>query len=293
MQITCIFQQYRNILAEGPLWHPQEQALYWVDIPQYQLHRFELLSGAHRFWQFQTEIGCIGLHTNNGLIAAMRSGFAHITLPSGKLTMLNEPIKNRNDVIFNDGKCDRQGCFWAGTKDVKEERPVGSIYRLDNNNNCAEMDTGFTVSNGLAWSPDNKIIYICDSPARHIYQYDFDSETGGISNKRIFAIVAEDAGFPDGLTVDSKGYIWSAHWNGWRITRYKPTGEIAQVIPMPVPHVTSCSFGGSDLKTLFITTASRGLSAAELTKAPQAGYIFAITTQVHGLAEPIYTPRLP
>lgn len=288
MQINCIFQQQRNILGEGPLWHPQEQALYWVDIPKYELHRLDPHSSVHRSWQLHTEIGCIGLHSKGGLIAALRTGFAHIELPSGKVTMLNEPIKDRNDVMFNDGKCDRQGRFWAGTKNVKEAQPLGSIYRLDKNNHCVEVDTGFTVSNGLAWSPDNKIMYICDSPARHIYQYDFDINTGNISNKRIFTSVAEDAGYPDGLTVDSEGYVWSAHWNGWRITRYKPNGQIDLIIPMPVPHVTSCCFGGTNYKTLYITSASHSLTPAELTKAPQAGYLFAIDTPVCGLQEPSY-----
>lgn len=287
MQAKCIFEQ-RNILAEGPVWHPQEQALYWVDIPNYKLHRLEPHAGVHRSWKLHTEIGCLGLHANGGLIAALRTGFAHIEIPSGKVTMLNEPIKNRSDVMFNDGKCDRQGRFWAGTKDVKEAQPLGNIYRLDQDHSCHEITTGFTVSNGLAWSPDNKIMYICDSPTRHIYQYDFNANTGTISNQRIFATVPEDAGYPDGLTVDSEGYIWSAHWNGWRITRYKPNGQIDLVIPMPVPHVTSCCFGGINNKTLYITSASRDLSQQKLAKASQAGYIFALETSIKGLPEPIY-----
>jgi len=288
MQVKCIFQQQRNILGEGPLWHPREQALYWVDIPKYELHRLEPRSGVHRVWQFHSEIGCIGLHNNGGLIAAFRTGFAHIELPSGKITLINEPIKNQNDVMFNDGKCDRHGRFWAGTKDVKEEQPLGSIYRLDQTGICHEMAKGFTVSNGIAWSPDNKIMYVCDSPAGHIYQYNFDILSGDVSHKRIFASVPSEHGFPDGLTVDSQGYIWSAHWNGWRITRYKPNGQIDLVVQMPVPYVTSCSFGGPDLKTLYITTASRGLTQEELVKAPLAGYIFALETTTTGLTEPVY-----
>lgn len=288
MQLKCIFQQQRNILGEGPLWHPQEQALYWVDIPKFELHRLEPQTGVHRYWQFHTEIGCIALHANGGLIAALRTGFAHIELPSGKITMLNEPIKDRHDVMFNDGKCDRQGRFWAGTKDVKEEQPLGSIYRLNQDNQYSDIATGFTVSNGLAWSPDNKIMYICDSPTGHIYQYDFDAASGNISNQRIFAKVTADVGFPDGLTIDSEGYVWSAHWNGWRITRYKPDGIIDRIIEMPVPHVTSCSFGGLNCQTLYITTASRGLTAQELIKAPLAGYLFALETLTTGLPEPAY-----
>ncbi len=287
MQIKCIFEQ-RNILAESPLWHPHEQALYWIDIPKCELHKLVLNSNQHQSWQMPMEIGCIGLHHKGGLIATLRTGFAHVELPNGKITMLNEPIKNRDDVMFNDGKCDRRGRFWAGTKDVKEEQPLGSIYCLAKDNVCYEITKGFTVSNGIAWSPDNKIMYLCDSPTGHIYQYDFAANSGTISNQQIFATVPTNAGFPDGLTVDSEGCLWSAHWNGWRITRYQPDGRIDLIIPMPVPHVTSCCFGGSDLQTLYVTSAGRGLSSAELAQAPQAGYLFAIKTSIRGMVEPAY-----
>ena len=144
-------------------------------------------------WKMPTEIGCIGLHAD-GLIAALATEFATIELPSGKINRVCQPLDQRKDVMFNDGKCDRQGRFWAGTKDVAEHSPLGEFYRLTAEGLCTKMAEGFTVENGPAWSPDNKILYVCDSPARIIYQYDFDLNTGTINNRNIPASEARQLG---------------------------------------------------------------------------------------------------
>lgn len=287
MQIKCIWDQPSQ-LGEGPLWHPGEQALYWVDIVEATLHRLDVRTGEHRSWLMPTEIGCIGLRAKGGLVAALKYGFASIELPSGKVSYINEPITEQDGVMFNDGKCDRRGRFWAGTKDIKESDPKGAVYRLDSNGKSHKMIERFTVTNGFGWNLDNTLLYVCDSPARKIYCYDFDQATGEITNQRPFATVPEDAGYPDGLTVDSKGYLWSAHWDGWRITRYDPEGNIDQVIPMPVQRPTSCCFGGSDLSTLYVTSARVRLSEAELAKGPLAGSLFAIDVMAQGVAEPAF-----
>lgn len=287
MNIECIYDQ-PALLGEGPLWHPQEHVLYWVDIVKPALHRLDPKTKQHQSWFMPSEIGCIGLRAKGGLIAALRTGFAIIELPSGETRLVNEPIHNKSKTMFNDGKGDRQGRFWAGTKDVAEQAPLGSIYRLDANGECQALDHGFTVSNGLAWSPDNSIMYICDSPARVIYQYDFNPTSGAITNKKIFVRIAEDAGYPDGLTVDKEGYLWSAHWDGWRITRYAPNGAIDRVIEMPVQRPTSCCFGGPKLSTLYVTSASVRLTPAELNRQPLAGCVFAIETTFQGIPEPFY-----
>lgn len=273
------------VLGEGPLWHPVEKCLYWVDIVAATLYRLNADKSIDKF-SMPSEIGSIA-RAKKGLIAALSDRFVTIDTTTGTTQNIALPLHGKKNVMFNDGKCDRQGRFWAGTKDRAEQNPIGSLYCL-NKENVTEMLNGFTVSNGIAWNLDNSLMYICDSPARQIYQYEFDSKRGNLGEMRVFARIPKEEGFPDGLTVDSQGFIWSCHWDGWQITRYTPTGEIDSIIPMPVPRPTSCCFGGPDLTTLYITSASIGLSAAQLGDAPQSGMLFAIETGIKGLPEPVY-----
>jgi sugar lactone lactonase YvrE len=285
--VTCIFDQ-PALLGESPLWHPQEKKLYWVDIEKKAIHRLDPTTQQHHTWPMPTEIGCIAMSAKDGLMGALRYGFARINLSSEEVCMLQTPITALDGVMFNDGKCDRAGRFWAGTKDILEQSNIGALYRLDASLQCKEMARGFAVSNGFAWSPDNKYFYVCNSPERMIYQYDFDLKTGSISSPIIFAKLSEDSGYPDGLTVDSEGGLWNAHWDGWCITRYLPNGKIDRIIEMPVQRPTSCCFGGPDFKTLYVTSASTRLSAEELKQNPLAGCMFAVEVGVKGLPEPMY-----
>lgn len=286
-QVDCVFDE-PSLLGESPLWHPEEQALYWVDIEKPALHRFDPMTKQHDTWFMPTSITCIGLHAKEGLIAGMRHGFAKIMLPSGDMTMIYSPITDVERLMFNDGSCDRAGHFWVGTKNLIGQENTGLLYRLDLNGHCTEITEGFSVTNGIVWSPDNAILYICDSLARRIYQYDFTIETGKLSHKRIFAQLSEESGYPDGLAVDSEGGIWNAHWDGSRITRYLPNGNIDEVISLPVRCPTSCCFGGPDLTTLYITSASTGMNEDELKQNPKAGCVFSIQVGVKGLPESSY-----
>lgn len=276
------------LLGESPLWHPKEKCLYWVDIVAATLYRLDINNGSVKKFKMPSKIGSIGWRAKGGLIAALSDRFASIDTETGMTQTIALPLKKQPQDMFNDGKCDRQGRFWAATKDIAEENPIGSLYCLDAEGKAMEMVSGFTVGNGIAWNLDNTRMYICDSPARQIYAYEFDPIKGRLGSFQVFAQVPQSKGFPDGLTVDSEGYIWSCHWDGEQITRYKPTGEIDSVIPMPVPRPTSCCFGGEDLKTLYVTSASVGLSASMLAKAPQSGQLFALEIGVKGLAEPAY-----
>ncbi|MES2142094.1 MAG: SMP-30/gluconolactonase/LRE family protein [Pseudomonadota bacterium] len=277
------------LLGEGPLWHPVEHCLYWVDIVAATLHRLDPITKNVKKFRMPSQIGSIGWRAKGGLIAALSDRFVSIDTETGMVQTIALPLQKDHQVMFNDGKCDRQGRFWAGTKDIAEENPIGSVYRLDAAGKTTEMLNGFTVSNGIAWNLDNTRMYICDSPKRQIYQYEFDPIEGRLGREfKIFAQISEEAGFPDGLTVDSEDYVWSCHWDGWQITRYTPTGEIDSIIPMPVSRPTSCCFGGPELKTLYVTSASVRLSASALADAPQSGMLFALETDVKGLAEPAY-----
>ncbi|EKD91607.1 MAG: SMP-30/Gluconolaconase/LRE protein [uncultured bacterium] len=279
------------ILGEGPIWHPLENVLYWVDILQCELHRLDLETQQHQLWRMPSEITCIVPNRNGGLLIALRSEIAFFTasiqqseiIPA--VTTLSET--EAENTMFNDGHCDRQGRFWIGTKDITEKNPTGKIYRLQNNKliTCAD---NYIVSNGLISSLDSNYFYIADSPRRIIYRYEFDRDESVIHNQKIFAKIADDAGYPDGMTIDSEGCIWSAHFNGWRITRYCPDGSVDRVITMPTQSPTSCCFGGTDLKTLLITSAKRDVSFSEHQQQPLAGNVFALHCDAPGVPEPLF-----
>lgn len=214
-----------------------------------------------------------------------RQSYCQNTVRSIKLEFIADPEADKPEARFNDGAVDRQGRFWAGTI---SEGFANSLYRLDPDGTVQKMETGIGISNGIGWSPDNKTMYFTDTPARVIYAYDFDLATGAIENRRTFVQVPEEEGFPDGLTVDSEGFIWSAHWDGWKITRYDPTGKVEREIQVLVQRPTSCTFGGAELNELYLTSASVGLSQAALKDQPLAGDLFRLKVEVKGLEEPKY-----
>lgn len=288
MNIRCIVDT-PCILGECPLWHPTEKVLYWIDILKPALHRLDPKTKQHQIWPMPTNICCIEPHADGGLIAGMRTYFAHIDLPSGKVTNIAQVVQPDQPLMFNDGKCDRQGRYWAGTKDVHEKDPIATLYRLDKDGSVHAMAHHIVETNGIAWSPDNKTMYYCDTLPRHIWQCDFDPATGNIANQRIFVQVPEGVGLPDGLTVDRDGFIWSAHWNGWGITRYTPDGKIDRVINMPVQLTSCCCFGGDNYQTLFVTSISENLTPEQLAKGPLAGCVFAVDIDfTQGIPEPFY-----
>jgi sugar lactone lactonase YvrE len=203
-----------------------------------------------------------------------------------------KPWVNPNDrpelTMFNDGKVDRQGRLWLCTSDNKEIDPIGGIYCLAANGKTDIADRGFACGNGPAFSPDGRIFYFADTMVRKVYAYDLDIDTGTLSNQRLFTEFSESRGMPDGMTVDAEGGIWICHWEGWQISRYLPDGKLDRAIRLPAPQVTSCAFGGDALDTLYITTATVGLDAPALAKAPLAGSLFAVKTGHRGLPEPVF-----
>ena len=164
--------------------------------------------------------------------------------------------------------------------------PIGGLYRVEPSQKITQMDGDIILSNGLGWSPDDRTMYFTDFGRRLIYAYDFDADTGAVSKRRPFIEIPQDAGFPDGMTVDAEGCLWVAHWDGWRITRYGPDAKPRQTIRMPVKRPTSCTFGGPDFSVLYVTSARMGLTEGELAAAPLSGSIFAIRTDTVGRAEP-------
>ena len=288
MKYICIVHP-QNILGEGPCWSVAEQVLYWVDIKGRSFYRYNPSDNITSKFSLPEEIGAIVPRTKGGWVAAISSGLAFISDPSLTVHPITNPESHLPGNRFNDGKCDAVGRFWAGTMDNSEQDTSGSLYCLDLDGTIRTMETNLGISNGLGWSPDNSIFYLTDSPKKTIYSYDFNLETGTIDNRRIFTKVPDGKGWPDGLTVDADGYVWSAHWDGCCLTRYTPDGMIDLVIPLPIPRPTSIAFGGPELERLFITSARTGLSQQELEASPLSGAILAIDDLgISGLPEPLF-----
>ncbi len=271
-----------NKLGEGPLWHPEQGLLYWVDIEGECFQRFSLEIGTLETIPVGQPVGCLAFRKSGGLVLALRDGLAFWDPESKTMEIIQDPEADRENSRFNDGRVDVKGRFWAGTLGDDQG---SSLYRLDPDGSIQIMESRIGISNGLGWSPDNSVMYFTDSPTGTIYQYDFDPEYGSISNPRVFVQVPPEDGFPDGLAVDSQGFVWSAHWDGWRISRYDPDGAIERMVYLPVQRPTSCAFGGPDLDQLFITSAWTGLSPAERQEQPLAGDLFLLPVDVEGQKE--------
>jgi sugar lactone lactonase YvrE len=275
-------------LGEGPLWHPIEKVLYWLDIYQSRLHRFDPQSGIHEVTELGLMATSMGVRAAGGFVMSTKKGFALWEPGVRQFKIVGDPDPDENkDARFNDGKTDRQGRFWAGKM---SSTPTNSLFRLDPDLSIHRMESGIIISNGLGWSPDNKIFYYTDSDAKKIYAYDFDAESGAITQRRIFVEVPQDAkeGVPDGLTIDVDGCVWSARWGGWKVVRYTPDGAIDSVIAMPVEFPTSCAFGGADLKDLYITSAWADVPPERRGEQPMAGDVFCLRSGVKGIAEPLF-----
>ena len=282
------FLAVKNKLGEGPVWNPAEQALYWVDIESNCYHRLDSTTGAHEVFPVGLPVGVLALRAAGGLIMATKRGFAFWDSQKG-LHFIADPEADKLHTRFNDGAVDCQGRFWAGTMcDPPEscDEPGGSLYRLDADESMHTMETGLTISNGIGWSPDHKLMYLTDTPRHMIYVYDFDAATGAIANRRPFIHTPEDEGVPDGLAVDSQGFIWSARWGGWKITRYDPTGKAEREIHLPVQYPTSCAFGGEHLDELYITSAWTALTEEQKQQQPYAGDLFRVKMDIQGLEQP-------
>jgi len=285
--VECIWPA-ETILGEAPAWCPKERVVYWVDIVGRTILRIDPQSGDRRVFPQDHEFGCIVKRADGGFIAGTSAGLVHLDADLKSSNVFATPEIEFPNNRFNDGKCDRRGRFWVGSTDLDETEPTGSLYRVNGTGDIVRMLPGVIVSNGLGWSPDDKIMYFTDSGRGAIYAFDFDAETGEIDNRREFARVDPADGMPDGLAVDAQGFVWGAHWGGWRITRYDPAGRIDRVIDLPVPQVTSVAFGGVGLDQMFVTTARFGLTEDQLNEAPLSGGLFMIDVGVAGLPEVPY-----
>lgn len=271
------------LLGEGPSWDAEHNRLLWVDIESYKVHVYDPETGRDQAYDVGEHVGAVVPYRGDEVVVALRSGFHTCHLLTGEMKAIEDPESDKDTNRFNDGKCDALGRFWAGTMSMNNESKAGSFYCLEEGKPVRTMFRDVSTSNGLGWSPDEQSMYYIDTPTRSIDRFDFDLEAGDISNRTSVISVPEDFGFPDGMTVDSEGMLWVAHWGGGRVTRWNPhSGELLQQIEVPADQVTSCCFGGPDLEDLFITTARTGISEERLAETPNAGSVFVIRPGVKG-----------
>jgi sugar lactone lactonase YvrE len=243
-------------LGEGPIWDGEAQALYWVDIPASLVHRMDS-GGSVTTWEVSQPPGTIIPRARGGLVVAARDGFMAMDEVTGELAMLAAVEQDRPETRMNDGACDRAGRFYAGTMAADESPGLGTLYRLDPNLQVTALATGLGISNGIGWSPDERLMYYIDSQVHRVDVFDYDPATGEIDGRRPFAAVGDGDVVPDGLTVDSDGGVWVAVWGGYAILHHDPEGQVIETVDLPAAaRVSSCVFGGPDLDRLYITTAA-------------------------------------
>jgi sugar lactone lactonase YvrE len=270
-------------LGEGPVWDHRSGHLVWVDIYGMKVHRYDAMHGVDQTISLDQQVGAAVPDARGDLILALEHGFHRYETASGELVRLCDPESDKPGNRFNDGKCDGAGRFWAGTMDRREEQPLGALYCLEPDGSVRKALDGIKVSNGLEWSLDHTVLYYIDSPTKRVLAYDFQLDSGELSNPRIVVKFPEAEGFPDGMTIDEEGMLWIAHWDGWQVSRWNPdSGDKIASIPMPVARPTSCVFGGDDYEVLYITSARTGFDAEQLAKQPHAGAVFSCMPGVRG-----------
>jgi len=276
-------------LAEGPCWLADRGLLAWVDIMAGRVHLFDPATGADRAVEIGQPVGA-AVPTDDGRLAlAVSDGFALLDLKSAHVELIVEVERELSGNRMNDGKSDPGGRFWAGTMALDMRAGAGALYRLDAKRNVELMVPGVSVSNGLGWSPDSRLMYYIDSPERRVDVFDFDATSGAIANRRPFLRVG--GGDPDGMAVDAGGGLWVAVWGAGKVLHFLPDATLSDEIDLPASRVTSCCFGGPDLQDLYITSAWQGMAEDQRSREPLAGGIFRSRPGVQGQPTREYRTR--
>lgn len=292
MDIVCISSN-ANDLGESLYWDVEAKRLYWIDAWKTTVHAFDPATRVTSCSDFTSALaglplGSIARHSGGGMISGIKGGFYRLDLEERSAVRIaavesDRPSTNR----LNDGKCDRAGRFWCASVNTDHRTPSGALWRLAAGRDPVLMQDGLIVGNGIAWSCDDRLMYLADTLAGTVWQYDFDLATGEIANRRPFISTAHIRGSVDGATVDADGCYWAALFRGGAVAQFDPDGKLVRHIRLPVSNPTTCAFGGPNLDVLYVTSASRFLDDAQLRAQPLAGHVFAIhNLGVHGIPEP-------
>jgi len=282
------------LVGESAIWHEVESALYWVDIEGLTVNRLHAASGKFSSWKMGSNPSALAIDDNNVLVVATRNGLIRLNTTDGAETPIAAAPYDPSKVRFNDGRVDPAGRFWIGTMYEPRDQPAAEMYVLDRDKLRCAWRGGMTNSNGLAWSLDGRTMFHADTTTHRVDCYDFDVATGEQSNRRTIVTFPTDktapdyGGRPDGATIDAEGMYWVAMFEGGRVLRIAPNGEIVRELKLPVRCPTSVCFGGPDLRTLYITSASQGRSSEEIAQYPLTGKVLAIRLDVAGRVEPEY-----
>jgi sugar lactone lactonase YvrE len=293
----------RSAVGECPVWRVEENALYWEDIPAQTLVRYVPATGRRTEWRLPERIGCFTFARDGKVLAALESGLFAVTLHEpapGVALVAQGTIDARplaavahatGNMRFNDGRCDRQGRFWAGTmvQDAAAPNPAGKLYRYTAQDGLsAPVVDGLCTQNGLAWSPDGRTMYLSDSHAssRLIWAFDYDTDSGVPTRRRVFADLHDYAGRPDGAAVDADGCYWICANDAGLLLRFTPEGRLDRKVAVPVSKPSMCAFGGPGLDQLFVTT----ICPAQVGE--EDGLVFVLETGVRGLPEPVFDGTL-
>ena len=270
-------------LGEGPVWVAREQALWFVDIKQHRVHRFDPANGDHRTYAAPGQVGWVLPADDGAFLAGLQAGIARFDPVTGEFAVVATPEADRPTNRLNDATVDAAGRIWFGSMDDGEHALTGRVYRCD----AGEIsDSGLppvAITNGPAVAPDGRTLYHTDTLGRVIHAVPMHDD-GSLGSPRIFATIDEADGWPDGCTVDAQGGLWTGLWGGWRARRYAPDGTITAEVRLPCANVTKIAFGRADLGTAYVTTARKGLSDAQLIDQPLAGDLFAFDVEIAGIA---------
>lgn len=275
-------------LGEGPCWDERSQIVYWVNIEGRTVNLYNPSSGENREVPVGQRVGAVVPRSSGGAVVVLEDGFYGLDPENGELSFIGNPEGRKPNTRFNDGKCDAAGRFWAGTMSLDGTPKQGALYCLETDGTIRTVLENISCSNGLGWSPDNRTMYYIDSPTRQVIAYDYDLDTGSISNARVAIEVTEEGAVPDGMTCDAEGMIWVALWGGYGVRRWNPhTGELLLKVDVAAEQSSSCAFAGPEWTDLYITSARIGITEDKLAEYPLNGGVFILRGA--GKGQPTYS----
>lgn len=289
MDIEAVLDD-RAIIGESPTWSPAERALYWIDVKEPALHRYDPERQSRRSWRVTSDVGAFALLHGDAALVALRYGIHRLDLATGALKLLAPPPFDPGLFRFNEGQCDSKGRFWVGVMfdpvDGSPPTQRGALHSFTLDGGLRRENDEAELHNGMALSADGRRFFLSHSNSGLLYTFDFDPGRGLLGSRKLFARVPPETGLPDGAAVDADGGYWCALHGGSRLLRFDPCGQLDREIVLPVSQPTMCAFAGDDLDILYVTSASDGLKPEQINAQPLAGRLLRLRPGVRGIARP-------